>query len=220
MKTYKDLKEIKKAVIKSKKESTNSTINNIKNNFDEFKNCWWFRENTTANQKKKPTKELQALLIAKVKKEEKKYLTQVLKEIDDINAAEPVRYLSIVCEWHASRTWGKNPSVETRSGEYHTGSATGCGYDKLSAAVAHALNQDKRVLKRLYTQYEKELRKAKRRVSPHEALGYGSGYGARPYFEGGVGYSCHKSIFDKLNATINIWTSGANSDHMIIEWKR
>lgn len=213
---YKELKELKKRVIQSKKESTRSTIRNMFENWEEFTACWWYKENITPTKAKESKTRQREFLIKKLKRQEEKYINEQINKIDEVNQAEPVRYLSIICEWWRSSTWGMCPSVETRSGEYHIGGASGCGYDKLSSAIAQALNQDKRVLKRLYTLAEKGLRQGKKTF--HEIIGYGSGYGSLPYFEGGVGYTCFKSMFDKMNATVNTWSEGKTSDHMRIEW--
>ena len=61
---------------------------------------------------------------------------------DFLNAveAEPMTFCSVSIEWKKSATWGWCPRAYVRindhSGEYR---ASGCGYDKLSAAVYHAL---------------------------------------------------------------------------------
>ena len=56
--------------------------------------------------------------------------------------------IKIVVEWKRSKTWGWNPSVEAAvydiDGQYigtYSGYASGCNYDKGSAAIAKALNQ-------------------------------------------------------------------------------
>lgn len=79
-----------------------------------------------------------------------------LKEIEKRKAAalariqnaalDSIKSLDISVEWHKSRTWGNNPRAEvrihTQNGEFLslTGTASGCGYDKESAAIAAALN--------------------------------------------------------------------------------
>jgi hypothetical protein len=71
--------------------------------------------------------------------------------------------------------------------------ASGCGYDKQSTATAGVLNQHQTILKRLYAARDAEMTGENRAV-----LGYGSGYGLPPYFEGGVGVSCHVKILEKI----------------------
>ena len=65
----------------------------------------------------------------------------MLNRLDAVSQAEPLLYVDASVEWHKSRTWGHNPSVEawTSGSYYNTGKASGCGYDKESAAIEHAL---------------------------------------------------------------------------------
>lgn len=65
----------------------------------------------------------------------------MLKRLDAVSQAEPLQYVEARVEWKKSRTWGYNPHVDawTTGGYYNTGKASGCGYDKESAAIEHAL---------------------------------------------------------------------------------
>ena len=115
-----------------------------------------------------------------------------------------LKSVSICVEWKKSRVWGYNPTATaliewvtpegfTRWGRYY-GHASGCGYDKRSAAVADALNQCDAVLNIMYSyankHYNKDIRTGGR------AICYGLGYSSRPYFEGGVGVSCFRKAFE------------------------
>lgn len=141
-----------------------------------------------------------------------------LAKLDRVAQAANLNFISISVDWVRSRTWGYNPHVEihTNTG-YYTGTASGCGYDKESVAIAEALNQCDSVLKALYTLKEKGLRAGKSDKSKTsscgrsngEICGCGAGYGAIPYFEGGVGASCFWSIFEKCGYK----TSGHHSKH-------
>lgn len=64
-----------------------------------------------------------------------------LEKLDLIAQAESLQYIEIRVEWNKSRAWGYNPSVEawTTGSYYETGRASGCGYDKESAAIGKAL---------------------------------------------------------------------------------
>lgn len=101
---------------------------------------------------------------------------------------------AIIVEYIRSRTWGYNPQVTaqvtTTAGykEYH-GSASGCRYDKTSAAVASALNQDPTL--RAYLYRAKEERLANGLQMP-----YGSGYGALPYIESATGMPTVESVLN------------------------
>lgn len=129
-----------------------------------------------------------------------------LARLDRVAAAPDLSFISISVDWVRSRTWGYNPHAEARTNTgVFTGTASGCGYDKESAAIADALNQCDSVLKALYTLKEEGLRaglsdKSKTAAcgrSNGDICGYGAGYGAIPYFEGGVGASCFWSILKK-----------------------
>lgn len=83
----------------------------------------------------------------------------------------------------------------------------GYGYDKHSTALAEILNMSPEILKRLYKAEDKRLGMGKvlsdrEDNSRREVIGYGSGYGVVPYFEGGVGASCHVQILERLGYTV------------------
>lgn len=90
----------------------------------------------------------------------------------------------LVIRWVRNSTWGWNPHSELYiCGETFTGRASGCGYDKASAAMAEALNACPAIMRVLYAKEDKRPEGVTRR----EWIGYGSGYGVLPAFEGGVG---------------------------------
>lgn len=65
--------------------------------------------------------------------------------LERVNAAPELSAVDLSIHWHASRTWGKNPTAS--AAVYNTAhevdrteaSASGCGYDKESAAVQSAV---------------------------------------------------------------------------------
>jgi hypothetical protein len=76
----------------------------------------------------------------------------------------------------------------------NTGRYTGgYGYDKHSTALAKILNLHDTILRKMYLAKDKKIKE-----SNSDALGYGAGYGVLPYFEGGVGSSCHVKILRGL----------------------
>lgn len=92
-----------------------------------------------------------------------------------------------------------------------TGSASGCGYDKQSAAIAQALNQSKEVKKAFCKYKEKALKKDKNAdkdngvyttIDNRSAICYGFGYSPIPTFEGGTGTNCFLQGFKLLGCTI------------------
>ncbi len=118
--------------------------------------------------------------------------------------------IEISIEWKKSRTWGAIPKGKMWSDVAYTESrsVTGCGYDKLSACVAELLNQSNRLRARMIQKGRKNL-------------GYGAGSGSAmliPYFEGGVGVSCFRTIIEQLGGK---WThkSTDGSDWISIEFK-
>lgn len=131
-----------------------------------------------------------------------------LEHLDRVAAAPDCSYINISVWRVYSRTWGSNPHCnawnDAEPGETY-GTASGCGYDKESAAIAQALNASPAVLKVLYTIKEKALEEGAIDFSATactyrnntECCGYGAGYSAIPYFEGGVGSSCFWEILKK-----------------------
>lgn len=124
------------------------------------------------------------------KEEEKKRIVKkdCLLKIQDMKKAGLLEYLEITVEWSRSQTWGYNPHVEARAQYanigtlYNTGSASGCGYDKESAAAASAINDIMKpfILKNFNTLKDPAI------------------YGVCNYglcFEGGVGMSCFLKAF-------------------------
>lgn len=214
---YKEFKQIKsnykKDILKEQKEFKNMILTKP---FEEVVKLWIY-DKLTKKQKERSNKEVRKILIDKRIKEDNKRILEFFAKCDQIANTEPCQNISISVSWSKNRTWGYNPTAEIRAGgQFTTGTASGCGYDKLSSAVSYALNKNNSILNRLYNAYEKALRKNKE-ISLREAIGYGSGY-KYPYFEYGVGYICFKSIFDKLGAKFNIWQGGKNFEAMIIEF--
>lgn len=155
-------------------------------------------------------KQAKAQTIEHVKKEAAKKLNKQLEKISEIENAKDVQDLEIFIDWKKSYTWGWCPRAYIRSHlldeqkdhyyERTEGYASGWGYDKLSSAIASALNDSNGALKLLYTAEEKRLRKAKNGLttSRRDLIGYGSGYGSMPYFDGGIGFNSQESIFENL----------------------
>lgn len=158
-------------------------------------------------------------------KQSYKKLTAQLEKLAAVAAAPTLEYVEISVDWVRSRTWGYNPNVTawTNDGRYY-GRASGCGYDKRSAAVAQALNASNSVLKALYSFKEKQLEEGKNdhsdtAISKHDnrdIIGYGAGYTILPYFEGGVGVDCFWSILKKCGYTTKANERAKNNDYYTI----
>lgn len=146
--------------------------------------------------------------IKRMNKEIEKEIENKLAHLDAVANAPEVDYITVNVEYKRSSIWGYNAAVEvitnSESG-FFTGYASGCGYDKESAAVAEAFNKSLGIMKVLYTLKEKALEagetdESKTACTGHDnrnCVGYGSGYSVIPYFEGGVGVSCFWSILKK-----------------------
>lgn len=129
-----------------------------------------------------------------------------LECLESAAAVPDVESVSICVEWKRNRTWGYNPTatVIINQANRYTGSASGCGYDKLTAAIGEALNQSAVIRKMLYTKkesalqagYDPETGKKYGPESNRECIAYGAGYGTLPYFEGGVGMSSFEAVFN------------------------
>ena len=121
-------------------------------------------------------------------------------EVEEVEAPAAV---SISVEWHNSRMWGANPhAIATGDKRRSEGRASGCGYDKLSASLASAFNQNPEILKILYDHAE-----------AGEAFPYGvHTFAGLPSFAGGYGVSCFYSIFEACGYTFRQVASGKTFD--------
>ena len=118
-----------------------------------------------------------------------------------IMACNTITDITIGVEWRRSTTWGSIPTATVKvwskddngnskyEGEF-TAKASGCGYDKLSACIASALNQCDAFKRLLYVTYETKGKEGK----PYGV--YFSEYGA--HLEGGVGVNCYTRAFEWL----------------------
>ena len=81
----------------------------------------------------------------------------------------------------------------------HTGKAGGWGYDKASTAVVEAFNKLPEMLKPLYDMKEASLQAGNHSAWSNENhIAYGAGYGALPYYAGGVGMSTVDYLLKKI----------------------
>ena len=147
-----------------------------------------------------------ALAVKRMEKAIDKEIAATLEKLEKIENAPDLQYISINVSYTKNATWGYNPTVtaNTNNGTT-TGYASGCGYDKESAAVARAFNSSPAILKVLYTLKENALaagesdysKTACTHVDNRDIVGCGSGYSVIPYFEGGVGVGCFWDILKK-----------------------
>lgn len=137
-----------------------------------------------------------------------------VKKIERLQLAASAPVLSSVSvsvHWTRNRTWGNNPTAEVYADGYTNGHASGCGYDKESAAIAEAFNASPAMLRVLYELAENALTGG---YDPRtgatctgytwrESIGYASGYDVLPYYEGGCGSSCFWAILEKAGFRVN-----------------
>lgn len=153
---------------------------------------------------------------------------ETIKKLDKLlkaQNADELKSVSVSVSWKRSAYWGYNPTATvTINGIYQfTGHASGCGYDKETAAVGEALNQSEIILKALYTTKEKALSKApaKIRNNPEsrnaDLIHYGAGYGVLPYFEGGVGMTSFKGVFEACGLKCTHSNHTKTSDYYYFE---
>jgi hypothetical protein len=140
-----------------------------------------------------------------------KRLETELAKIDTIEAAEKPESFTLWVTWKRSRTWSANPHTELIvNGDTYRGKATGCGYDKESAAIADALNACPGTLKILYDVKEAAL-VGDENISNEKAIGYGAGYWAIPYYERGVGVNTIVTILEKCGYEVKQYYSPERS---------
>lgn len=160
-------------------------------------------------------------------KDVEKWKEKQFEKLRTASCAPDLDGLQVSVEWKRNRTWGANPTATARTPDgIYNGYASGCGYDKESAAVAEALNQSASVRKVLYIAAEQALKAGDSftrfnngNVCWGDVLGYGSGYDILPYFEGGVGVSCFWSILKSCDFSTVIAGSGKMFDCYTVERK-
>lgn len=147
-----------------------------------------------------------------LKNRESRALNNELLKIDLVANSSTQSFttpLIITVEWKRSRIWGMNPRASTNYG-FVGSSISGCGYCKLSTATAEALNSFTPLVRLMYEKVNEALKHGL--VNNRETLGYGSGHGILPYFEGGVGVTSHQKIVEGLGLKWSYITSTDSVD--------
>ena len=154
-----------------KKYTTPKTVEAIKNTAPE----------------EKPAADIITKMKAKKAREEAKNTAKRLEDLALTESYELPESITISVEFTRSRTWGSIPHATITAEQRRTfGKASGCGYDKESAAIASAMNQNPEVMRILYD---------------HAESGEGFPYSVNtfaglPFFDGGCGVSCFRDVFE------------------------
>ena len=117
---------------------------------------------------------------------EKKYFIdcykKAIKKVEEVAAAPTLTACRVSVEWKKSRMWGYNPHATVDAWTVDadgaqectttTGRASGCGYDKQSAAIAEAFNASPAILKALYNTEERRFKgRESRKQSRRDFIG-------------------------------------------------
>lgn len=182
--------------------------------------------NLTEKQQQKTKEEQKEILYKKALKEINETYNKELERVERAEAVELSPFIEICVDWKDSRTWGANPLAEVRTSKnvFESSRITGCGYDKRSTATADALNKSSQIKAALFNVLEKQPQKVIKNIlcqhtknyksdpaatdyTSRHIFGYGvfAGWYKLPRFEGGVGFSCHRSILERLgyNCTVS-----------------
>ena len=154
-----------------KRYTTEKTLESIKNTAPE----------------EKPAADILAKMKAKKSREAAKLTAARLEKLAAAEKAATPEYITVSVEWTRSRTWGANPHATVTGRHIATrDSASGCGYDKESAAIAGAMNQNSEIMRILYDHAE-----------TGEPFPYSvHTFAGLPSFDGGCGVSCFRSVFE------------------------
>lgn len=180
----------------------------------DIQKSWYYQGFLTEKQKQKSIDEQKKIIFKKLQKKTDKEILELAKKLEEVAAASEFLGADVSVEWKRSATWGKNPQATTKIKTANgttvvTGSpVSGCGFDKLSEAVARALNASNAVKKVLYQKFEETLQNDPA-ASLRDVLGYGSGY-ELPEFEGGCGVSTFREIFKNCGFLFEEVASGSS----------
>lgn len=204
------MEKLKKLVEKENAKELKTAMDNLKKqDKNDIISLWYYKNKLTNKQYNKyvndelTDEQIKEILKNKITKEYEQKQKKAIKKIDTIKEAnEKVQTINISINWVRNSTWGYNPhaTITTNLSTITEGKASGCGYDKESASIAEALDKNNDILKLLYIAKNKKM--TFKNNNNHDLLGYGSGYGVLPYFEGGVGASSLMDIFKNLGYNV------------------
>jgi len=147
-------------------------------------------------------------MIKRFNRENEKLRSAKLEKIALIEQYSAPAHADISVEWTKSRIYGYNPTATVRAEKRVTeGKASGCGYDKESAAIASAMNNNPEIMRILYEH-----------VESGEPFPYSVNlFSGVPYFDGGCGVSCFQNVFKACGYKWRCTGSGKLYDCYTIE---
>lgn len=144
---------------------------------------------------------VRAKMTARFTRQNERNRAERLAKLTRAENAEPLENASISVEWKRSAMWGSNPTavvIANYDANHATeGRASGCGYDKESAAIATAVNASPSIMRILYEHAENGG------SFPYSVYTYAG----LPYFDGGCGVSCFRNVFAACGYR---WEDGAH----------
>ena len=188
---------IRKAIADHEAEALNKFSREIENKTAaDILASWYLKKYTTPKTleaikntppEEKPAADILARMKAKKAKEEAKNTAKRLEALALAESCKMPESINVSVEFTSSRTWGSIPHATVTAEQRRTfGTASGCGYDKESAAIASAMNENQEVMRILYDHAESG-----------DGFPYSvHTYAGMPYFNGGCGISCFRSVFE------------------------
>lgn len=160
------------------------------------------------NPDEKPGAEIIEKMIKKIERVNAKNTAKRLKMIEAAENAEDVSSVTINVEYYHNRTWGWNPTATLIGrNDYTSGRASGCGYDKTSAAMSSAMNDSPEIMRILYKHAENG---EKFPYSVHTFAGV-------PAFDGGCGVTCFYAVFEACGYKFRQTANGRTFSGFVIE---
>jgi len=191
------MKNIKRAIKAHEVESNRKFAADLEGKTaSQLLESWYYRDNMTpkvfeAVKALDPNATPEGWIIEKMEKKharkEAKAAANRLEKVERVENTDLPKNIIVSVEWHKSRIWGYNPMV-TVSADHRrtTGTASGCGYDKESAAIASAFNAHPEIMRIIYEYAESG-----------QTFPYGvHTWAGVPSFDGGCGVSVFYAIFE------------------------
>lgn len=120
----------------------------------------------------------------KLMEKEKNKKLEWAKEVMQYQSPE---FINITVIYTKNRVVAEVRSLNDNGWIETSGFVGGYGYDRESAAIASAFNENKQVMRALFDAFEK-----------YDTLPYGVSFYGKPMFDSGVGVSCFRDLFTKI----------------------